>query len=369
MKIFLWTLAAILALNAVAAIGIALWDLVLRRRGSRGSMGGETLRRLRPAGEPVPIRLGPTSVMAAGNRRRRSRPGPVGIAVAAALLFAGTALASPGARHVVAGAFGAVVRSVQPASDQQAGEAADPAVGGSPLPASGSSAPQDSASVATDPPRSAAGSATPAAPTSSSSVPAAATPASPTAVAAVPGSSTELRLTWGDVGRETGYRVERSTDGATGWTTIATTGQDATTTIDAGLPSGTTFYYRVFASNGGTDSPPSNIASATTTVDPPTPTAVTAVAVSSTEIDLTWGDVVDETGYRVERSADGVTGWITVATTGQDVTNATDAGLPSGTTFYYRVFASNAGGDSPASDVASATTVDGGGDPATEAGG
>nr|MDP9327720.1 fibronectin type III domain-containing protein [Actinomycetota bacterium] len=60
---------------------------------------------------------------------------------------------------------------------------------------------------------------------------------------------------------------------------------------------------------------------------------------------------------------------IAIATTGQDVTSYSDAGLPSGTTFYYRVFATNGGGDSAPSDVASATTTDGGDVPAPTAGG
>ncbi len=113
----------------------------------------------------------------------------------------------------------------------------------------------------------------------------------------------------------------------------------------------------MYAWNAGGDSPASDVASATTTVDPASPTAVEASTVSSTQIDVAWSDVVGETGYRVERSADGATGWIVVATTGMDVTSATDAGLAPGTTFYYRVFASNAGGDSSTSNIAVASTA------------
>jgi titin len=84
---------------------------------------------------------------------------------------------------------------------------------------------------------------------------------------------------------------------------------------------------------------------------------VTAVASSPTQIDLEWTDVANETGYRVERS-DGFGGWTTVATTGQDVTASSDTGLAPGTTYSYRVFATNAAGDSAPSDVVSATTPD-----------
>jgi fibronectin type 3 domain-containing protein len=181
-------------------------------------------------------------------------------------------------------------------------------------------------------------------------------PPSPSTFTAVPASSSEIQLVWTDVSGETGYRVERSPDGSTGWITVATTGQDVTTYLDGGLSSGITYYYRVFATSPGGDSPASGTASATTITVPPNPPTVTAVPASSTEIQLDWTDVSGETGYRVERSPDGSTGWITIATTGQDVTTYLDGGLYSGTTYYYRVFATNAGGDSSASGTASATT-------------
>jgi fibronectin type 3 domain-containing protein len=182
-------------------------------------------------------------------------------------------------------------------------------------------------------------------------------PPSPTTITAVPASSTEIQLYWTDVSGEIGFRVERSSDGSTGWITIATTGQDVTTYLDGGLSSGTTYYYRVFATSAGGDSPASGTASATTITVPPSPSTFTAVPASSSEIELDWGDVSGETGYRVERSPDGSTGWVTIATTGQDVTTYLDGELASGTTYYYRVFATSAGGDSPASGTASATTT------------
>lgn len=49
--------------------------------------------------------------------------------------------------------------------------------------------------------------------------------------------------------------------------------------------------------------------------------------------------------------------WTTIATTGQDVTVYTDAGLAAGTTYWFRVFVENDAGDSPASNVAAATTA------------
>jgi hypothetical protein len=384
-KILLWTLAVILALNALVAVWFALWAVVLRFQRPRGFVGEAGWRR-HPAGpvgvarlpidgpryegrplpsargiDPIPIRPGLTPAFASRGRHRRW----VGIGLAAAVLCAGTAFASPAARQVVAGALGAVARGFQPESEKQAGE---PGGDEGAVSSSGFGARSEGPLAGrVDRMRPTAGLDVPPKTTGTDSPRAGATRLpSPMTVTAVAGSSSELHLSWTDVAGETAYRVERSSDGATGWITVATTNKDVTNFRDAGLPSGTTFYYRVVATKGRGHSRPSGVVSATTTVDPPSPATVTAVSVSSTEIGLSWTDVAGEAGYRVERSSDGATGWITIGTTGQDITSYTDAGLPSGTTLYYRVFATNGGGDSSPSDVVSASTKADNGAPAPE---
>jgi len=90
---------------------------------------------------------------------------------------------------------------------------------------------------------------------------------------------------------------------------------------------------------------------------PLAPTALTATAISSTEIDLAWTDNADnETGYRIETSANGTSGWSPVASIAADSVSYSVTGLTVETLYYYRVFAVNASGDSAASNVASATT-------------
>jgi fibronectin type 3 domain-containing protein len=183
-------------------------------------------------------------------------------------------------------------------------------------------------------------------------------PSPPDALLAQSVSSTQIDLSWDDVATETGYRIERSPDGDTGWSTISHTGQGVTRYSDVELSPGTTYHYRVFASNAGGDSPTSGVTSATTATDPPSPPdGLTATAISQTQIDLSWDDLTAETGYRIDRSLDGETDWDTIATTGQDITTYSDVELSPGTTYYYRVIASNVGGDSPASSVAWATTT------------
>lgn len=94
---------------------------------------------------------------------------------------------------------------------------------------------------------------------------------------------------------------------------------------------------------------------------PAAPSGLTATAVSATQIDLSWTDNAnDETEYLVERRTGGGA-FALVATLGADATQYSDTGLSAATNYTYRVKASNAAGDSPLSNEASATTQSSGG--------
>jgi hypothetical protein len=79
---------------------------------------------------------------------------------------------------------------------------------------------------------------------------------------------------------------------------------------------------------------------------------------SSSQITLNWADNSNnETGFKIERSPDGTTAtFLQIGVVGANVTTYSDAGLLGGTTYHYRVRSNNAGGDSPFSNVARATT-------------
>ena len=182
-------------------------------------------------------------------------------------------------------------------------------------------------------------------------------PSAPATLTATAASSTQINLTWTDVFYESGYLIERSADGSTGWTQIGTASENATNYTDTGLTPATTYYYRVHGTNVTGNGAYSPIANATTMqIAPPAPTGMTATAVSSSEIDLSWNDVATETGYLLERSPDGSSGWTQVNINAANVTTFADTGLAQGTTYYYRVHAFNLAGNSAYSSVASATT-------------
>jgi hypothetical protein len=90
---------------------------------------------------------------------------------------------------------------------------------------------------------------------------------------------------------------------------------------------------------------------------PAAPSGLTATAVSGTRIDLAWSDnSTNETGFRVERSTNG-TSFTQIATTGVDRNSYSSTGLAKNKTYYYRVRATNAGGNSAYSNTASAKTL------------
>jgi PKD repeat protein len=91
---------------------------------------------------------------------------------------------------------------------------------------------------------------------------------------------------------------------------------------------------------------------------PAAPSSLLATTAGADRIDLAWthnGD--DEAGFKVERSLDG-SNFAEVGTTGSDDTNYSDTGLDASTTYWYRVRAWNASGDSGWSNIDLATTDD-----------
>src|SRR3989454_637216 len=94
----------------------------------------------------------------------------------------------------------------------------------------------------------------------------------------------------------------------------------------------------------------------------PPPTNLTATAVSSSEIDLSWtaptGVGLVVSGYEIERSTNGGLTWsVLVASTGSTATTCSDTGLAHTTTFTYRVSAINSVGTGSPSTTASAATL------------
>jgi titin len=143
---------------------------------------------------------------------------------------------------------------------------------------------------------------------------------------------------------ETAFLIERSPNGSTGWTQIATLGANTTYYQNSGLSCSDDYYYRVraYRAGDGQYSSYSGVAGATT--HPCPPSDLGAAAASYTQINLDWQDnSPDESDFRVERSPDGSTGWTEIAVLGANATSYQDGGLSCSTGFYYRVCAHRSG--------------------------
>ncbi|HEU5210267.1 MAG TPA: fibronectin type III domain-containing protein [Longimicrobiales bacterium] len=183
-------------------------------------------------------------------------------------------------------------------------------------------------------------------------------PAPPSALNASMQPPATISLTWRDNSSdETGFRIERSTDG-TSWSTLHTAGADATSYTDATGAPQTTYHYRVRACRGSVCSTPSGSVNATTGAPlPAAPSGLSASATSVSSIGLSWdaaGGSVSE--YRIERR--GPQGpFAQVGTVSGAVTTYGDSGLQPATTYTYRVRACNDSGCSSFSNEATATTL------------
>jgi transcriptional regulator CtsR len=182
----------------------------------------------------------------------------------------------------------------------------------------------------------------------------------PTNLSASASSSSQINLTWSDNATfESGYQVERSNDGSN-FSKIADLGANTTNYANTGLAASTKYYYRVRAVSAAGASGYSRTVEATTQAPPinfpNTPSNLSAVAISSSQINLTWTDnATNEMGYVVERSTDGVI-FFKIADLGANSASFENTGLTASTKYWYRAQAVSAAANSGFSNVAEATT-------------
>lgn len=168
-------------------------------------------------------------------------------------------------------------------------------------------------------------------------------PSVPTGLTGTSSSPTQTSLSWtastDNVG-VTGYKVYRN------GVQVATTPN--TSYVDTGLTAGTTYTYTVAAydaaGNTSAQSSPFNVTTQTPDTTPPSvPTGLSANAVSTSEIDLSWTastDNVGVTGYKVYRNG-------TLVTT-VTATSYNNTGLAAGTSYSFTVSAIDAAGNESA---------------------
>jgi len=182
----------------------------------------------------------------------------------------------------------------------------------------------------------------------------------PSGLAASAASATAATLTWTDSSViETGYKVERKTGADGTYAEIGQTGafDETGTYTDSGLTASATYWYRVRAFDDSSNSAYSNEASFS--LSNLAPSGLTAAAASASSVNLAWTDnSAVETGYKIERKTGSGGTYAEVAQTTAFTGRGSysDTGLTQATTYWYRVRAYDASGDSAYSNEISVFT-------------
>lgn len=178
----------------------------------------------------------------------------------------------------------------------------------------------------------------------------------PTALTAGLATGPRVTLTWTDNAvNETGFVIQRSTDGGTTFTQIGTAPARASTGsvtfTDSGVTLGSTYAYRVAAVNATAQSPWSNTVTIAVAV-PAAPVIKSAVAArqgSGERVTVTWSAIPGVTGYTIQWSASQA--FTAVAGSGRVSGTTFTSGSIARQTWYFRVIATNLLGNSPPSPV------------------
>ncbi|MBR4834838.1 MAG: fibronectin type III domain-containing protein, partial [Thermoguttaceae bacterium] len=163
------------------------------------------------------------------------------------------------------------------------------------------------------------------------------------------GTKKTATLTWVDnADDETGYLVQSSSDGGKTWKSLTTLAANTTTRTCGGLNPGSTYMYRLAATNAYGQSEWATITfKAATAPAAPSDLAMTNYNPSTRTATLTWTDNADnETGYLVQSSSDGGKTWKSLTTLAANTTTRSCSGLNPGSTYIYRLAATNEYGQS-----------------------
>ena len=170
-------------------------------------------------------------------------------------------------------------------------------------------------------------------------------------------STSQINLSWtNNSDKVAGLYVERSRSPKGPWKRVINVPANASSCANAALAAGTTYYYRVMAN----DSPYSTVASATT-LSGATDRSVgdlSATAIGSNQIDLSWNDNVgDVTGFKIERcEGKGCSNFTEIASLAANANSYQNSDLAALTSYSYRVRAYKESSMYAYSNTASATT-------------
>ena len=186
-------------------------------------------------------------------------------------------------------------------------------------------------------------------------------PSAPQGLQATAGNA-QVSLSWSAPASNGGsalttYTLYRSLTSGGPTTTLTTAPYLLTSFTDTTAANGTTYYYKVTASNAVGEGPPSNEVFSTPSAPATAPSAPQGLQATAgnAQVSLSWSAPASNGGsalttYTLYRSLTSGGPTTTLTTAPYLLTSFTDTTAANGTTYYYKVTASNAVGESPASN-------------------
>ena len=165
-------------------------------------------------------------------------------------------------------------------------------------------------------------------------------PAAPGLPWAVPATTSSVTIHWAYTpANETGFRVQRSTDGGSSYQTVQSVGRDVRSYTDGGHWEWRTIRYRIVAHHH-LDGPPSPVLTVFMQA-PSEPSAATAVPLSTSSIRVRWTDNSrTESGFVVTRRTNGGAP-VDLVTTALDAQEYVDNSVALGARYTYEVWSVN----------------------------
>jgi fibronectin type 3 domain-containing protein len=174
-----------------------------------------------------------------------------------------------------------------------------------------------------------------------SAVPLPPTPSTAPVINVEPGNA-KVTISWQPIPGAPGYNVYRSTTGVFRGPAIGSTTE--TTFVSKGLVNDTTYFYTVAARNLGGEGPRAAVVPAVPVAPPSVPRNLQA-EVGDNYLTLTWSPIDGAVAYNVYRGTVGDRQAVPIAV-GLDATRFIDTKVLNGATYYYKITASNPGGES-----------------------
>lgn len=166
-------------------------------------------------------------------------------------------------------------------------------------------------------------------------------------------SGSQVILSWTDTAsNESGFKVEWKTGEDGDWRVLSWLSTNTTSYTVTGLSQYSIYYFRIraYSYSGNMDSLSSELQVSTALPSPPS--NITAVAISSSRININWKDNSEnESGFRIMRKTSAINYYTSVGEVGANATSYSDNNLYSGVTYIYKVIAFSGSGTSESGEV------------------